>query len=252
MENLNNKIDNVQKNEGLNLEIKRFNLSQETLNFLKQARLDLQELQKTAPFIYGFGFFGSRMNGMEKQDSDLDIAVLYDNQSLTHMDWQGFALPFKYFGEDDIRGMEGMVDIKLSVQDWLNEINKNRDLKIPYHPAVITDISHEGIKENIHDFSNALKRNLDQDRLMRYVWPMAAPFFLSVGDDTYKARSEILSELESIPDGEKLWQEIVKNLNYIDREGPEEKRKSLPEFKKYPQTIAEAKKFFLLKEPDSY
>ena len=32
MENLNNKIDNVQKNEGLNLEIKRFNLSQETLN----------------------------------------------------------------------------------------------------------------------------------------------------------------------------------------------------------------------------
>lgn len=250
MENFKNKIDGIQKNEGLNLETKRFNLSQETLNFLKQARLDLQELQKTASFLYGFSFFGSRMNGTEKQDSDLDIAVLYDNNSLTYTDWREFALPFKYFGKDDIRGMEGMVDIKLSVKDWLNEINKNRDFKVPYHPAVITDISYDGIKENIHDFSSDLKHNPGNDRL-HYVWPMITPFFLSIGDNTYKARSEIFSELESRSDGEKLWQEIVKKLNYIDREGPEEKRKFLPDFKQYPQTIVEAKKFFLLKEPNN-
>ena len=49
--------NNLEK-QSLDLENKRFKISQETLNFLKQARLDLQELQKTAPFIYGFGFFG--------------------------------------------------------------------------------------------------------------------------------------------------------------------------------------------------
>lgn len=144
-------LNKSSEDKGFDFELKRFNLSKETLKLIKQAKLDLIELQKKAPFIYGFSFYGSRMNRLEKEGSDLDCAVLYDNEMLTY---ENFDTPFEYYSDTDIDGIEGMgINVKKSINVWLEEINKKRALKIPYHIAVF-DISHEGIKMNIDDFAN--------------------------------------------------------------------------------------------------
>lgn len=76
---------------------------------------------------------------------------------------------------------------------------------------------------------------------------MISPFFFAIGKKVYQSRKEILNILEHRPDGEKLWNELIRCLNLAEKGGGG-KRESLPNYKQYPQTIMDAKQFFILDE----
>ena len=237
--------ENNKEEKELKLETSRFNLSTETLAYLKQARQDLRELQKIAPFISGVSFLGSRMVGNEKKDSDLDCIICYNKEELTKNN--GGISSLKFVDIIDEYNSKYSKTFE-SFKKWLKEINIKNDIKIPYHVAGVVDISESGIVEIIEKFYLYLESNSDTSEkyATRYVWPIVTPFFFSLGNDVYKARQKILSELSKRDDGEKLWKEIVEHLSLIERDIKTEKRDSLPKYKTYPKTIEEAKKFFKL------
>ena len=132
-----------------------------------------------------------------------------------------------------------------SFKKLIKEINSKSNIKVPYDIAGIIDISTLGIKQKIDNFSLYLE---SKNRSFRHVWPIVAPFFLSIGDGVYKARKELVSELSKREDGQKLWEEIIKHLSIIERDSKTDKRDPLPEYKAYPQKLKDAESFFKLKD----
>lgn len=231
------------------LEVSRFNLSPETLTYLNQAKLDLKEIQKEAPFIMGFSFFGSRMTGDEKPGSDLDCCALYDFFEAHNYFSSDFTWPLKYYGSDDIRGMEGEIDFHNSIEDWMEYLNKKNGVEVPYHIESMVDISDTGIDMNIKFFVSFLGKGIDviSGALPESIRGMVMPFSLAIGDRVYQARTKILEKLERRADGQKIWQGIVKYLAYTERSGKSKERKMITAYGNYPGTIAEAKEVFILK-----
>jgi len=246
------KFDKPKDDSCLKLETSRFNISNETLAFLKQARLDLNKLQKDAPFILGYSFFGSRMVGKQKEGSDLDCFLMYDNEYFNYYNFKKNSpqLPIELYKKGDIRGMEGMEDFFSSAKTWIENLNKENSLKIPYHIAGAVDISNSGIKMNIDNFAeylNKISNDKENELMGRHYWAMVAPFFLSVGEGVYEARTKIFTELDNRENREELWKKTIELLSLVERDVITEKRDALPKYKIYPQTISEAKDYFISK-----
>jgi hypothetical protein len=63
--------------------------------------------------------------------------------------------------------------------------------------------------------------------------------------DIYEIRGRILEEIENSPDGEELYQKLIRILQRIERTNETKKRGALPEYEHFPKTLAEGKKYFL-------
>lgn len=235
--------NNNEQDLSLKLETSRFQISNESLELMKKARIHLKELQKIKPEVLGLGFFGSRVTKNEHDESDLDCMIFYDGSVYDKKEDEP-----KLHDKDIIYGQ-----LRLS----LYEINYNNSSSVPYEIANSVDISDTGLKRSIEKFNQLVivKNTPNNEELAlvgkegkprTVVWKMISPFLFSIGDGVYKARTKILNQLEKMENGEQIWKEIIFCLSYVERDNATKKRDSLPKYKFYPQTIEEAKKFFKL------
>lgn len=250
-----------QENNNVSLETKletsRFQLSSESLELIKKARIQLEKLKQTEPAVLGFGFFGSRIIKNENKESDLDCIIFYDGSKYDKdtedkLVWNDEKFEFEaktIKHEKTIRHNQDLIYGKLKSR--LYDIKTNETHWIPYQVANTVDLSHNGIIENIEHFKEFIELNKfksgeygSEKGLSNDIWGTVAPFFLSVGDGVYKARLNLLSELERRSDGEDIWKQIIGCLSWIERDAETKKRYSLSKYKFYPQTIEDAKKFF--------
>jgi hypothetical protein len=260
-----NPEQNLNKNNeqdlSLKLETSRFQISNESLEFMKKSRIHLQELQKTKPEVLGLGFFGSRVTKNEHDESDLDCMIFYDgsaydkkevNKPVYNPNTGEFDYKKVILDEPEMHDKD---TIYRQLRSSLYEINYEDSSPIPYEIPNSVDISDTGIKRSIKNFDQLLiiKNTPDNAELALFgkegkprgaVWEMISPFLLSIGDGVYNARTKILNELEKMENGEQIWKEIMFCLSYIERDNSTKKRGPLPKYKFYPQTIEEAKKFF--------
>lgn len=252
------KINEQNIDSEIKLESSRFVFSPETIGLLKQAREHLKTLQKNNPEIKGMGFIGSRMVNREHNDSDLDCLLFYDGSKYDK--WKDKKPVYdtntgehEWKEVDLIEPIRHDLDLAYGVlSGHLYRINFDTGTPVQYEIFNTIDISEYSMKDNINKFRELIKeenyvKGERKDLPHRLVWRTVALFFMSIGEDVYIARRKFLQELESLPDGEKLWQEIIKCISWIERDAETEKRYSLPKYNFYPATISEAKKFFITK-----
>jgi hypothetical protein len=72
-------------------------------------------------------------------------------------------------------------------------------------------------------------------------------FFLSIGEEVYENRKYILDRLKSIPNGDKYFHILMKNMAWFERENHDPKKAQTPSYGKYPLTIADAERYFRVK-----
>lgn len=227
----------------------RFRPHQESLAVLKDIREKLKGVQGHDPAIRGLAFFGSRVLGVEKEDSDVDIVVFYDS------------------------------DIQKRTQTKVTTKNIERRLKVgktlgtyPVGPMEYwgqktskrffsLDIAPSSLDKKIQEFvalTDTLTNHFTQQidigklnwRLGLRALEFASLFFLSIGDSVYQARKHMLDELEKLPNGDAYFATLMKLVSFLER-GISSKRK-LPVFSGYPQTIADARKYFILDDDPEY
>lgn len=243
MKNENDQIRNTSGEEKIlprNKETYRFELSDETIKYLKQAKLDLFELQKIAPCIKGFTFFGSRIVKGETEKSDLDYIIFYDEEEYRVQDYS--HLPSIYNIYNEWREL----DKRLTFNEWLVMVNNKSQCKVPYGVGAAINVSSDGIKNNVAGFIREIEK-YPKDKLGGYSWSIVSTFFLGVGDEIEKIRYEILSRIEREKNGEAIFQAVMEKLSSVERTMATKKRPGLTDYIGYPKTIAEAKKYFLKK-----
>jgi hypothetical protein len=213
---------------------RRFSISPESMELLKDARAQFVKLKEKIPELGGITFFGSRTLGTEKLNSDIDCVLFTElNES-----------PKKK--HDHLIELREIIEV---AQKKLNSYEKNS--LAPWSIMGIIDISKEGTDEDIAEFKNLIKEQRRGRTRGKTTQPhppagsLITRFFLGTGEGLYKNRKYILEKLAQEKDGEILWQNIIKYLSYFERTGKTTKRPGLPAYENYPQTLAEAQKFFI-------
>ncbi len=213
-----------------------FGISPESMELLKDARAQFIKLKEKIPELGGITFFGSRTLGTEKPESDIDCVL------------------FAELNESPEKKYDHLFELKGKAQEELNLYQKNTNSLVPYSIMDIIDISKEGTDEDIKDFQHLVNEQ-KRGRLGFTKGSTTQPppsasslitrFFLGIGEGLYENRKYILEKLAQEKDGDMLWQKIIEYLSYFERTGKTAKRPGLPAYENYPQTLAEAEKFFI-------
>jgi len=72
-------------------------------------------------------------------------------------------------------------------------------------------------------------------------------FFLAVGDEVYANRKYILDKLAQMPNGDKYFQILMRSLAWFERGKKDPSDNTPTSFKELPQTIKEARSYFINK-----
>ncbi|MBI2032758.1 MAG: nucleotidyltransferase domain-containing protein [Candidatus Levybacteria bacterium] len=245
------------------LETHRFQITPDSMASMKGLRDSLGEIQRDLPQVKGLGFFGSRTKGLERSDSDLDIAVFYDGSEFgTLRPTDGQEILRRSLVIDREKGTvkvgnsdEAVKPIKerQTLEERMRQsIEERTGVKIGFTPV---DISQAATDRLLSEFR---KEAWDPSQASATVYPdehikLLARFFLSAGKQIYKNREYIFDELRRNPNGEELFKLLMKRLAAFERTrnvlrgNP---RKGRVEFKGYPKTIEEGEKYFLMKSLD--
>lgn len=229
---------------GRELEFRRFVINPEPLRIMRRLRDSFRELQnfnnpyneseKRYPFLSGLGIHGSSVKGVEKKfgngddDSDIDLVVFYNSERARR----------GVLGEAYKREMEN----ELSCSSFEAPINY---LHVDY-----CDISKMATQEqldflvessgfSINNKSNLFIANLD----------LISRFFLACGEEVYENRKFILEKIELLPDRYKVYSTLSEGLAYFERNNDRTDKVRVPAYDRYPRTIEQAKKYFLIKKP---
>ena len=183
-------------NESLhNPETHRFNISQKSLELMKNERAYFEEKKKELPELAGITFFGSRIANTEREDSDLDMVVFFDGS-------KGWKTENGVLQKD--------LDKLYAISNRVEKVFTGDSAeKLKEHDATfVLDISPGARLETIHRFGQLMKnqesgeRNkFSKDFVPTEAWDLLSIFLLGVGDGLYEARSEILGILEKMPEG---------------------------------------------------
>lgn len=218
----------------------RFVIKPESMEGFKSLRSTFQEMQQQYPYLSGLGFFGSRTKGAEKKRSDYDTIAFYDSSKMT----------------------SGTMIVK----DWMQIVNKlDRSLGRRTHidqkmkpklldgsiGALKIDISETATNEDLAKFKESADPYIhrDIDDILGKVDGIHADhimsrFHLSVGDDVYANRKYILDQLSTSQNGDKYFQILMRLLGEVERLFGSS---STPNFDRLPQTIDEARRYFITK-----
>ena len=240
----------------------RFILSDHARDLLNYFRNDLPAAQKQIPEIRGLGFWGSQTKDQETPGSDVDMIVFYD----------GSAFPGAIHFQDGVwRDNFALVDgnpkenerrVKLRYKQITSNDRLRKNIRRHYRHALrqdvaVLDISPRALDSYIYDFvENSLAKDVLNGKQAIDKFPVndqsyvLFPFLLSLGDTVYEARSHILDSFASKPNGEQYFQVLMKLLHQYERMRTK-KHAPIPYEGKLPQTIEEAKKYFLTTSYDS-
>lgn len=206
----------------------------------------LRDVQHTNPAIRGISFCGSRVLGVEKEDSDMDVFVFYDSQ-----------IQKKIRSRVDTKTIERSFPIK-------KELGRHMDTPMGFEfmenaeDIFSLDISRDSLKKTIEyfrdrvdilteNFSHSPDLNAFHRPGDRRCLELVGLFYLAIGDPVYRARRYVLDELEQLPNGDQYYEVLIRLLSFYERESSP--KRQLPAYKNYPPTIEEAKKYFITQTP---
>lgn len=260
----------------IELQDRRFKISETSLDLMKSLRDNLTDVQKAIPQVKGLGFFGSRTLELEESTSDLDMVVFYD----------GSAFPVEIY-EDPVDLLEAGLEVKDGQVIFNKQLVEQRrhmgmlitharskfegqiqsnyvkflesrldlqeveQLRSQRKSIAIVDISQEATDAVLSIFIDEILRPFfDHDRPSENTIKLLSRFFLCVGDEVYRNRKYILDKLEKHERGEGCFKGLMAYLRAFERtrDVSEKKRKVKITYAHYPQSIAEAREYFITKE----
>lgn len=224
------------------LETHRFRPKPEDRVVLDKARNAFEAVQVKYPQIKGLAFYGSRTKGLSGRFSDLDVYIFYDGSELKNPYDEGFhpnnlepEKMKKWYEYDQTVGKKAVLDnTRKMIQDAIEDPNN----EYPGHPGIHAfnaDISQEATDDLIRQLVEEPTDVYDPHQRI------VSRFYLGIGDGLYQGRKYILDRLESVPKGEDIFKLLMEVLQNVERKAGQE------HFKGYPQSIAEARKYFLVK-----
>ena len=222
----------------------------------------LPDLQKHIPQVKGMGFFGSRTTGTDRSSvpgSDLDVVAFFDNSEVVNKLFES-GRP-----EDGVRAFHLQRALEGRIREAVTEkmqslnlpINRSTTNKGPNETIFTNDISEVVTKLAINHFitfvdGKAIAKNpspeADISAYEPIIWGLVSRFHLAIGSEVYQSRKFILDELQKLPNGEKYFKILMRYLQLIERRKVTKSRGSLPDFKHLPDTIDEARSFFMLQQ----
>lgn len=220
------------------LEEKRFVITPESIGVLKDARASLEQLQKGHPYLVGIGFFGSRIRGQERLSSDLDACIFYDANKMS---------PDK--------------DYRPEFDEIREAISISTGVSLGEHTGWIKDIGDDTTDFSIQDYVKYAKQAIfvggtEEDiteRLGRIpqTQNLYSRFFLGIGKGLYENRAYILDEFSQMSNGDKYFQLLMACLGSFERDNRVQ-GSDIPAYPRLPQTIAEARDYFLIQPVNSH
>ena len=183
------------------------------------------ENKEMFPEIEGITFFGSRTISKEKPESDLDLNFFYDSSNQEN--------------EFDV------MDLKRRLEEFL-KANKIENVGAP-EISTINDLSESDTLRGLYVISFNLEfHNENPDSLPTFEEQrIISRFFLGIGTELYKNRNFIFDTLEKMPNGDEIWKSIISLISCVERSKKIHTKYDVPAFLHYPETVAEARKFFL-------
>lgn len=225
---------------------KRLDISKDSIELMKSVSSELQQDESLK--VRGVAFFGSRIKGLSKETSDLDMAVFYDGSN--------------YPEDRYVYDPDKLPDIKKSVEAKTDHevtiIRKAASLvagKVPLAESIekqidsilTVDISPKNLDYLLEDYKSNAQKDMSASKLS-----LVSIFLLGVGDGLYQARKYILDKLGN---NDTLFSTIMRDLSTVERPqsntffpAPRSKAIVPPEYLGYPQTISEARKYFLTRD----
>jgi hypothetical protein len=223
------------------LETKRFVINPESLEAMKRVRDALPSLQEQYPFLAGVSFFGSRINGMEREGSDLDLYICIDISKI----------------RSAINAHESAVDVAREFARGVSEITpkmqKIAEITLGTSRLEPLDIDKKSTDDAMRRFVSSAKDYLGEDVTDEEIdditfdepaQDLFIRFFLSVGDGIYKSRTYIINRFREMPRGEEYFRVLMRCLGRFERSSDSEKYVT-PQYAGLPKTLDQAEKYFL-------
>ena len=223
--------------------------------------------------IKGLAFFGSRTKSTNREDSDLDVIIFYDGSDFgpeirtREQELAAGIIIDKEKGDIIFSAKKADAAIARTKARYKfeNEIRKkflelltqrmglsNERAEKQLGSIIPVDISKEATDDALKEFyENAIiieQLNFKEKHgVYLQFLRLLTRFFLGIGTALYANRQYILDQLAQRPDGERLFRILMTKLAEFEKF----KSRNNIEFKSYPQTIAQAKKYFLLDNLDN-
>lgn len=237
---------------------RRITPSKESLSHMKRLRDNLPAIQKKIPEVQGLGFFGSRTQGREKPNSDLDLVVFFDISSLREQvehalhngidnsEIQSLIEKREMLKRNIVTSYARQLDDLSLPQDMDPVTQRNNSIKLVEISKISTD-------SEILGFIKDVKRTILEgkspyrDTISEASWALTSRFFLGVGDGLSKNRGYILDVFEHMGIyGEAYFKILMEYLQVRERTLPTKKRGALPAGY-LPSSIGEARRYFRTK-----
>lgn len=217
----------------------RFAPSVESLRYMQELKAELPAIQKDFPEVKGLGFFGSRTLGTDKPGSDLDTMVFYNSADIPE-DAQVPRSPMSTLKRPKTDRFK-MLDDLMHTMLKKNNLEHSSLIAIDIEPR-ITQAYIIALLEAVDNHEIEEKPTTQQlDKSTAYMAYLNSRFHLATGAQVYKSRKQVLDFLQKKPDGEKYFQVMMNHLAYTER--AKHSQTGLP---KLPQTIAQAREYFLM------
>lgn len=207
------------------LESNRFKLSREPeqMEKIKKIREIANEAEVNHPEFVSFQIFGSLIKGYAKNESDIDIYLIVDEDKIEREE-----------NDQDQDAREIAKEKYLKCKNLLNHVKGKMMVNMDLSEEQVKDVSLKIISEN------RIKESLTQAP-----WTLYFLFYPSVGTTKIRYyRKIVFNELKNHGErGERMWQSIMDRLALTERGaglGGVGKNRKL-----YPQTLEDGEKRFL-------
>jgi len=212
------------------LDLKRFHIDSESLNAMRALRDAITKIQVKRPYFSGLGFFGSRVKGTSRNESDLDVYI-FENSEKFPLSYSRSASPH-------------MASFSVLVGD----LREKTDVLL--HPWAI-DISEKSTVKSLESFKKDVDMVLADnggnlpDKVYIPIPNLVPQFHLAVGEEVYQNRRLILDRIGSWGNSEIYWKILMDELARQER-GEDRSGKLKRDYTRYPQTVEEARRYFCL------
>jgi hypothetical protein len=224
----------MEKNFHTPLEKQRFHVSPESRAHIRALEAGLKAVQSEYPEFKALTFFGSRILGKERDDSDID-AVLFCDVS---------ALEERPERREVIENNSKQLFASIWEQEFENTEGGQR-----YH-IQFADCSQENIDYATGFFVGEGDRPPSVGEPSELDYTVVAPFLLAVGN-IYPVRRKILEAFEHEKKPEQWYKKLINRIEHFERvdsrKNIDDSRSTLS-YGKFPQTLEKGKKYFLDKE----
>ena len=192
-------------------------------------------LKSEYPYLQGVGFFGSRLQGRAKPDSDLDTCIFVDGNEMSRD--------------------RGFNDHVAEIRD---RFHTETGVNLGNHIGAVMNISLEKTDMDIYDYfrlAESVRFRPKREKIETVIQSHEAQnlfsrFFLSIGEGVQKNRKYILEQFDGWAREKEYFSLLMQALAYFEQYRVIQDLDELS-IENYPSSIEEAKAQFLISPPSS-